>query len=491
MTGEITTAEEGASPSARPIGPFPATLSAFVRRYWKLAAQLLTVLVPVAIWFLPLGLPREIQGSFVVLAFLLIAWITESVDYAVAGLIGCFLFWVLGVAPIDEAFSGFTDSTAWFMLAALLMGSIASKTTVARRLANQVMLRAGTTYSRLLLGLIVTDFLLTFIVPSGTARLVVMATIALGLVEAFGVGRGSNIGRGMFLILTYTSVFFDKFVIAGAASITGRGLIERFGGVSISWSQWLLAFLPMSLITIFVCWRLTLWLFPPEHIELKGGADYIRTQAADIGPWRPIDIRAAVLLVGALGLWVTDFIHNVSPAMVGLGVALVALLPRVNILDTDDVRKTNLMPFFFVAAAISMGGVLSHTGALNILTDFLFDWMTPFMGRGFLSTTVLYWSAFTYHFFLASEISMMTTSVPPLMAFAKDNGYSPGVVGMIWVFAAGGKIFAYQSAVTIIGYSYGFFRAIDLFRLGLLLTLIEFVLLLGAVAFYWPLVGIT
>jgi anion transporter len=479
-TGDMT--EGRAAPATKPLA------SAF--RGWPAIAQLLTFALPVAVWFLPLGLEPKVQGAFAVLAFLLIAWITESIDYAVAGLIGCFLFWVLRIAPIEEAFGGFTDSTAWFMFAALLMGQIATKTTVARRLANQVMLRVGTTYPRVLLGLIVTDFLLTFIVPSGTARLVVMATIALGLTEAYGVGKGSNIGRGMFLILTYTSVFFDKFIIAGASSITGRGLIEKFGGVSISWSQWFIAFLPLSLVTILICWRLTLWLFPPEKVELAGGAEFVRNQAAGIGPWRPIDYRAAALLAGALVLWLTDFLHHLSPAVVGLGVALVAFLPRVDVLDVDDVKKTNLLPFFFVAAAISMGAVLSHTGALNLITDFLFLWMKPFMANDFVATAVLYWSAFIYHFFLASEISMMTTSVPPLMAFAQEHGFSPRVIGMVWVFAAGGKLFAYQSAVTIIGYSYGFFRAVDLLKLGALLTVIEFFLLVLAVAFYWPLIGI-
>ena len=459
-------------------------------RAWPAIAQVLTFAVPMAIWFLPLNMPAQVQGAFAVLSFLLVAWITESVDYAVAGLIGCFLFWVLKIAPAGTAFSGFTDSTAWFMFAALMMGQIATKTTVARRLANQVMLRVGVTYPRVLLGLIVTDFLLTFIVPSGTARLVVMATIALGLTKAYGVGKGSNIGRGMFLIITYTSVFFDKFIIAGASSITGRGMIEKFGGVSISWSQWFIAFLPMSVITVLVCWRLTLWLFPPEKVELEGGADYVIAQAAEIGPWRSIDLRAAVLLTGGLALWLTDFVHHVAPAAIGMGVALIALLPAVRVLDADDIKKTNLLPFFFVASAISLGAVLEQSGALNLITGKVFSWMAPFMSNAPMQTAVLYWSAFTYHFFLASEISMMTTSVPPLMSFAKAHGYSPGVLGLIWVFAAGGKLFAYQSAVTIIGYSYGFFRAVDLLRLGLILTVIEFLLLVVAVSFYWPLIGI-
>ena len=38
--------------------------------------------------------------------------------------------------------------------------------------------------------------------------------------------------------------------------------------------------------------------------------------------------------------------------------------------------------------------------------------------------------------------------------------------------------------------SYGYFGSRDLFRLGLLLTLVECVLLLLLVSFYWPLIGI-
>ena len=47
-------------------------------------------------------------------------------------------------------------------------------------MAYAVMLRVGNTYSRLLLGIIISDFLMTFLVPSGMARVVIMAAVALG-----------------------------------------------------------------------------------------------------------------------------------------------------------------------------------------------------------------------------------------------------------------------------------------------------------------------
>ena len=67
---------------------------------------------------------------------------------------------------------------------------------------------------------------------------------------------------------------------------------------------------------------------------------------------------------------------------------------------------------------------------------------------------------------------------------------SPLLLGMIWTFAAGGKLFAYQSGVLIVGYSYGYFDARDLVKVGACLTVVEFVVLMLLVPFYWPLLGI-
>ena len=168
-----------------------------------LIGQILCILVPLAVWFAPLLEPVTKHG-FAIVGFMIIAWITQAMDYALAGFVGCFLFWALGIVRFPVAFSGFANDTAWFLFGALLLGVIATRSGIARRLAYFIMLRIGTTYPRILLGLIITDFLLTFIVPSGIARVVIMASIALGLAEAFKAGPGNNLSRGMFLILSYT-----------------------------------------------------------------------------------------------------------------------------------------------------------------------------------------------------------------------------------------------------------------------------------------------
>jgi sodium-dependent dicarboxylate transporter 2/3/5 len=457
---------------------------------YKLAATILTIALPVAVWFAPLHIDAAPRHAIAIALFMIVAWVTETLELGLTGLIGCYLFWALGVVKVDVAFSGFADDTSWLIVGAMLFGTMAAKSGLARRIAYLVLLKVGTTYSRLLLGLIMTDFLLCFFVPSGTPRVVIMATIALGLIEAFGLGQGSNIGRGMFLILTYTATVFDKFIIGGAASIISRGAIERFGHVEVLYSRWLLAFLPCDIIMILIAWRLTLWFFPPENASLPGGVRFLRDELRKMGSWKPIEKKSIVLMLLAIALWMTDFLHHVSPSVIGLGIALLALLPWIGVLAIDDLRRLNYLQFFFVAATISLGKVLTATKGLDVLTKVMFAWITPLIGSHYLSTVVLYWTAFIYHIFLSSDLAMLGTSMPVLMNYAVEHHLSPLALGMLWTFAGSGKLFVYQSSVMVVGYAYGYFTTKDLFRMGLALSVVSFFLVLLVVSFYWPLIGI-
>ena len=478
----MVTVDAGALPSPEPLENPNSRL--------VVIGQILCILVPPLVWFTPLPLQPVTQHAFAIVGFMVVAWITRAMDYALAGFIGCFLFWALRIVTFPVAFSGFANDTAWFLFGALLLGVVATRSGIARRIAYFVMLRVGVTYPRILLSLIVTDFLLTFIVPSGIARVVIMASIALGLAEAFNSPPGSNVSRGMFLVLSYTANIFDKMIIAGAGSITARGLIEKIGGVEVLWSYWFVAFLPCSIITVLVAWWLTLKLYPPEKVALEGGYDYLRAEMTKLGSLSLLEKKAALLMTAAILLWLTDFLHHISPSVIGIGVGLFALLPRVGVLEIEDMKRLNYLPVFFVAAAISMGTVMQATKGLDILTNSVFAWMLPFMTNIITTTVVMYWTAFVYHFLLASEISMLGTSIPLVMEFAKSHGLNPLQLGMIWTFAAGGKLFAYQSGVLIVGYSYGYFAARDLVRIGTWLTVVEFVVLLLLVQFYWPLIGL-
>jgi len=448
-------------------------------------------LVLILLWFAPTSESPAAQHAIAISALMILLWATEAMDHALAGFVGLFLFWALGVSKFEIAFSGFSNETPWFLLGAILIGTMASKSGLAQRVAYSITARIGTSYSRLLLAFIVVDFFSTFLIPSGIARVTVLATIAAGTVQAIGFGPRSNTGRGLLLIVTYTAGIFDKMLIAGAASILARGIIEQTGNVRVLYSQWFLAYLPCDLLTILCCWRIILWLYPPEKDQPDvGGRGYLHQQLDRLGPWSGPEKRCAGLLAAAVGLWMTDFIHHVNPSIVGLSVGLLGLVPFLGVLDANDLRKINFGAVWFTAAALSMGRVLAETKGLETLTRAMLSGMGALIHSPLASTLTLYWTGFIYHLFLADETAMLSTSLPVVLKFFNAQGFHPLPIGLIWTFAAGGKIFAYQSAVLIVGYSFGYFEAKDLFKVGLILTAVESLILLLLVPLYWPLIGI-
>ena len=451
---------------------------------------LLAPLICLAFWFAPTHEPVAAQRALAIAAFMIVLFITEPVDHATAGFLGVLLFWASGIVRPEVAFSGFAGETPWFLFGALLIGAMASESGLAERLAYSVAARTGSTYRQLLLGFIILDFLLTFAVPSGVARVTILATVALGVVDAFKVPRDSNIGRGLMVIVTVCAGVSDKMLIAGATTILARGMIQNLTGIQVLYSRWFLAYLPCDFLTVLACWFVILWLYPPEKKALED-AGHLQRQVDRLGAWKPAEKRCAFYLGLAIVLWMTDFIHHMNPTLVGVGVGLLSLMPGIGILKPEHVRRLHFGALWFTAAVLGMGRVLTDTGGLLSLTGVLTRWMQPLLHIGWARTSVLYWTGFVYHFFLANETAMLSTSLPVVLQMAKTAGLSPLPAGLIWTFSTSGKIFVYQSAVLIVGYSFGCFKMKDMLKVGLALSVIEWLIQVALVALYWPLIGLT
>jgi len=458
---------------------------------WTTARTSLGPIIGLMIWLLPLGVDPTVQKAFAIVTFMVIYWIAEPVDHAVTALIGCYLFWSLGVAKFPLAFSGFASATPWFLFGAILMGEAASRAGLAKRIGYMVILKVGTSYPRLVLGIAGLSFLLNFIVPSGMARLALMAPIVIGLVDVFGLNKKSNVAKGLFILLTATSSLFELMIMSGAASILTRGIIEEQTGVQVLWSQWFIAFLPVGLMTILVCWVTILWLYPGEKMEVPGGTKHLQDALKQMGAWTVNEKKALAWMLLALGLWGTDFAHPIRPDVVGLGVGLLMALPRIGVLDKKAIKQMSLLPIIFSAGALSMGNVLFQIKALDSLTAGAAGWIEPVLSNSFLATITLYLTGFLYHFLLSNRQSMLITSLPFLLHLARAHGCNPVAIGFVWTFAGGAALFAYQSAILVMGYSYGYFEARDLLKVGAVLTIVEGLLLMVLVPLYWPLIGLS
>jgi di/tricarboxylate transporter len=138
-----------------------------------------------------------------------------------------------------------------------------------------------------------------------------------------------------------------------------------------------------------------------------------------------------------------------QPAVIAIGVGLLLTLPKVGVLDTKALRSVKFLLVVFVGGALSMGTVLAETEVLHLVIGRLLARLGPLLREAWQASVILYWSNVLYHFLLGNELTLVSTSLPVLLKLAEAHGYNAVALGLIWTFAAGGKLFAYQGSALV------------------------------------------
>ncbi|HEX3479701.1 MAG TPA: SLC13 family permease, partial [Kofleriaceae bacterium] len=181
----------------------PGRFAAHGRLALAAAALVAVLLLPA-----PAGLPIAGHRMLAILAFAVVAWMTEAIDYAVSGIvIAALMAFLLGFSPsltspgtvmgtaagLTLAFSGFSTTALVLVAAALFLAAAMTVTGLERRIALTILARVGGEARRVVAGTIAVGFVIALLVPSTTARVACLVPITLGIVAAFGVSR-----RGRF-----------------------------------------------------------------------------------------------------------------------------------------------------------------------------------------------------------------------------------------------------------------------------------------------------
>src|SRR2546426_10119485 len=108
------------------------------RDWWKLATLILCTAVSLSVFLVPMEISAAAYKALAVTVWMILLWIFAPIDHAITGLAGCVLYWVTGAVNFETAFSGYSRDTPWFLFGAIIFGSVAAQTGLARRLAYSV-----------------------------------------------------------------------------------------------------------------------------------------------------------------------------------------------------------------------------------------------------------------------------------------------------------------------------------------------------------------
>jgi anion transporter len=459
----------------------------------------------------PSGLSVAGQRMLGIMAFTVLMWITEAVPYGVSAisLISMTII-LLGFAPaqgtsgpvlgtgraIPLAMSGFVSGGWVFVAAGLFIAAAITSTGLEKRIAYLIIRMVGTKTKSIIAGIIITAFVLTFLIPSVIARAATLVPIVLGLTASFGLPANSKIGKAMLLLAGILPSVTGVGVLTGAAP---NPVIVTFltnaGHPRISYMEWLYYAFPYTVLLGVGLYFLMARMYKFEYDELPGGREYLNKCLNDLGPMSAREKKVSIIMTLTILLWATDRVHHIEASAISVLSVLMLILPYIGVSTWNELyKKVDWTSILLFGAGISMAEIFTKTGADKWLSKAIF----VDSGVGKLPVTwlalAIFALVFLVRFGFTSITSCLTAITPAILGFLAvlNNASIPitGIVMGVCLVAQCTAVLPVTSAPAMIAYGAGGFTAKDMIRLSIPLTIIMFGLILLFMFTYWPMIGL-
>lgn len=323
------------------------------RRHIKTAGLVLATAALMTVLWMPAaqGLPAAGQVMLAVLAFAVIVWMSEALDYAVSAVVvGALMIFLLAAVPdaakpasgdmgtgaaLGLALSGFSNSAVALVAAACFIAAAMTATGLDRRIALLVLSKVDARTNHIVIGAMAVGFLLSFIVPSTTARVACLVPIMMGFILAFKVDKRSRFAGLLVISAAQTaSVWNIGIKTAAAQNLVAIGFIEKQFQATITWMEWFIAGAPFSALMSVAVYFIMTRMMKPEMKEIEGGKATIRKQLEAIGKTTAREWKLLVIVVVLLGFWATEkVLHDFDTSSTTIAAIALMLLPRLGVMN--------------------------------------------------------------------------------------------------------------------------------------------------------------
>jgi len=483
--------------------------------YLKKYGLIIALLCMAVVIFMPVPEGLTIAGQRVlgILIFAIIVWMTECISYpASAAAIISLLALLLGTSPdptkdgaaligtgkaLTMALGGFSNTALALVGGALFIAAAMMKTGLDKRIALFVLSKIGAKTNRVLAGVILVGFILSFFVPSTTARVSCLVPIVLGIITAFGVDKKSRFAAVMMIAVAQADSIWNVGIkTAAAQNMIAVSFMEKQLGESVSWIQWFIAAAPYAAIMSVVLYVLLLKLIPPETKEIAGGKEAIARAIKELGPMTLGEKKLLVISIILLFFWSTEkVLHNFDTSTTTLTALAIMLLPRIGIMNWKEAQERIAWgTLILFGVGISLGSVLLSQKVAAWLANYFVTMfgLQALPALGILA--VLGAFLIIVHLGFASATALAAAMIPIIISILQGITI-PGfnVLGMTMVcqfLVSFGLILPVNAPQNMVSYSTGCFESKDFIKVGIPLTIIGYGLILLLGATYWNWIGI-
>jgi anion transporter len=390
------------------------------------------------------GLSVEGREMLALLAVAVVLWARDTLPDYVVGL-GMMIAWiVLETVPSQVALSGFTSSPFFLITGVLGMAAGLQASGLLFRLTLHIIRSFPPTHLGQMTGLSLSGTAITSCVPDVTSGVAIAAPITLALSDSLGFGRRSRGSTSIAMAAVLGFGQMSPFFLTGAAeNLLGRALLPAADQAEVTWTGWLIAALPLALVTFVSGLAVTYLLYRPQSSPRISRA-MVDAQLEALGrPSRAEVVNGSVLAIAVIG-WLTSPMHGIDVAWVSMTGLLVLL--SANMLDRAAFRASIYWDFlFYLGTVLSLTGVVHHLGVDAWLIDLIAPHVEPLAKSPTTLLLLLAVSIYAARFVLPSFplVSLLVLTIVPITTAA---GIKPMVLLLVISTAVSVWFMPYQSA---------------------------------------------
>ncbi|ADU71590.1 SLC13 family permease [Pantoea sp. At-9b] len=408
----------------------------------------------------------DITLTALVVGITILLWASARLPEYVTALLFFAAAMLLHIAPAASVFSGFSSSAFWLVLSGFVLGAAIRKVGLAQRWANWLVVPLSVSWLRMVTGVVLVSYLLAFIMPSNMGRIALLMPVVMALGEQAGIRPASRGAIGLALAVGFATFQLSASILpANVPNLVLSGAAESAWQLHLQWLPWWLLHMPVLGIGkgILLIGCITL-LFParPEVVHCRK-----TLPSFSASEWRLVMLLALTLL-----MWMTDSLHGISAAWIGLAAACLCLLPRFGFLTGDDFASSvNFRTCLYVAGILGVAAVVVESGLGNRIAHALLAWLPLHSDTPFSNFVTLNGLVSLLNFLLtANGVPALVT--PMAQDLATASGFPLLTVVMLQVFAYATPLLPYQASPVVVAMGLGNVPA----KAGLTLCVALFVL---------------
>lgn len=461
-------------------------------------------LVLLALLVLPIPIPAAAHRLAAILLMMVILWVTEALPLAVTALIGPVLAIILQVAPARTVFAPFADPIIFLFIGSFMLAEAMFAHGLDRRIAfGALSSRAvGGSPTRILVvyGGVATGISMWI---SNTATTAMMFPIGLSIVAHLTKGRESELASRNFATAMMLMAAFGASIggmgtpIGTPPNLIGKGMLERIAHEQISFFQWMLLGVPLTVLlfaflVVYFRWRLLKGL----TVDITQ-AGHMQEELRKLGPMSAGQRNTLIAFGTTVALWLFPGVLTIVgfgdtalargyeaavPESVAamIGAILLFLLPvnwraRRFTLSWEQAVRIDWGIILLFGGGLAMGALAFSTGLAEAMGHGITSWLPV---RSTFSLTVLFTAIAIVMSETASNTASANMIVPVAIAVAQASGIDPLEPALGATFGASmGFMMPISTPPNAIVYSSGHVPISTMMRNGIALDIAGFILI--------------